>query len=435
MTSTSRRAVLRAGAGGVAALVGCLGRRADDPATRTTTTDEPTTTTDETTTTTDTTTTTEDQPTGPDEDRVAWTFDAGANVRLGPALAGDALYVGSEDGVLHALDPGDGSERWRFDTGRSFFSGIGPDGSPVAAGDAVYVVSGDQSGAHGTDFALFALDAASGEKRWSAARDYPSFLSLLGVRDGRVYAATGDDNITDRGENLLAFDAASGEQTWTAGVGDPRGAAVAADGVYVADFGGVEAFDPADGASRWTLDVPDPLDPIAAHGNVYAGTDEYQESLVHALDPASGDVRWTVDGWQVTSTLAGDALYVGGEHVAARAPDGSERWRYEPGGLLSDAALVGDALYPSGRQTAALDAATGEARWTFEPDAEFGVVEAATDEVVAVQRENSPVYDVLDAASGDVTWTIDHGTELSRPAAAGDTVYVADVAGTVYALA
>ena len=187
--------------------------------------------------------------------------------------------------------------------------------------------------------------------------------------------------------------------------------------------------------SKGDVVLGDPLDPLVGHDTVFVGSDQFGESSVHAVDPASGAVRWTVDGWQVTSTLLGDALFVGGEHVAAYDLDGTRRFRYGPGGLLSEAAAVGDTLYPSGRQVAALDAKTGHARWTFDPDAEFGVVEAATDRLVAVQRANSSVYDVLDPAPGEVAWTLDPGTELTRPVASGDTLYVGDSDGTVYALA
>jgi outer membrane protein assembly factor BamB len=52
-----------------------------------------------------------------------------------PAATDEAVYVGSRDGYVYALDAGTGEQLWRFWTG-------GEDGSPpVVADSTVYVVS------------------------------------------------------------------------------------------------------------------------------------------------------------------------------------------------------------------------------------------------------------------------------------------------------
>jgi glucose dehydrogenase len=66
-----------------------------------------------------------------------WIFTAGGNIRSTPAFGGNALYVGSEDGRLYAIDAATGKKLWDFRTGDKITS------SPALVGDTVYVASQD----------------------------------------------------------------------------------------------------------------------------------------------------------------------------------------------------------------------------------------------------------------------------------------------------
>ncbi|HET9315230.1 MAG TPA: PQQ-binding-like beta-propeller repeat protein, partial [Vicinamibacteria bacterium] len=46
-----------------------------------------------------------------------WTFDAGAAVWAGAEVARDTVFIGGDDGRLHALDARTGRERWAFRAG------------------------------------------------------------------------------------------------------------------------------------------------------------------------------------------------------------------------------------------------------------------------------------------------------------------------------
>lgn len=425
MREPSRRTLLRAGIGvGASALAGCIGGEPANPGSTTgeTTTDGPTTDS--------TTATATDTP-----ERVAWRTDLDGAVRLGPAILDGTLYVGDASGVLRALDPADGTERWRLDTDGSFFTGTGEDRSPLLVDGTLYAVSGSRSGAHGDGFALYAVDPGIGEKRWSAGEDYPDFLSLLGVAGGNAFVATSDDALSDEGEQLRALDVETGEERWTGEVGDARGAAVTGDGVYVAASTRLDAFDAADGAHRFGRELDGwTLGPAAGDGVVYVGY-RGEQGRALALDPASGETRWTAGEWYVTSLVADESLYVGGERVAAFAPDGTERWRYDAGGLLSAGALADDALFVSGNPVAKLSTDDGSERWRHEVDAEHGTVEATGESTVAVQRGNGTALDVLDEASGEKRFGFDaRGERLSAVAVADGTVYAGTDAGVVYAL-
>lgn len=62
-----------------------------------------------------------------------WSFTTGGRALGSPSVADGTVYAGADDGVLHALDAGDGSERWRVPLGQ------GADTSPVVAGGMVFV--------------------------------------------------------------------------------------------------------------------------------------------------------------------------------------------------------------------------------------------------------------------------------------------------------
>src|SRR3954466_15227013 len=66
-----------------------------------------------------------------------WRFQAGGAIDTTPAVAGETLYVGSDDGNLYALDPMTGAERWRFAAGDVVSS------SPAVVGDLVYAGAHD----------------------------------------------------------------------------------------------------------------------------------------------------------------------------------------------------------------------------------------------------------------------------------------------------
>lgn len=64
-------------------------------------------------------------------------FEAEDDLRSSPALTNDTLYIGSEDGLLYAIDATNGEELWHFATGGSITS------SPTLADGVIYVTSHD----------------------------------------------------------------------------------------------------------------------------------------------------------------------------------------------------------------------------------------------------------------------------------------------------
>ena len=157
---------------------------------------------------------------GPRTGTILWTRDLGGNVTPGPVVGADGtIYLASNAGVLHALDPATGADRWTFDGGGPFrgetdlstsplvlpsgsilwpgpghvLHEVSSDGadlwshtftgnllSPVRVGSTVYVVS-----ASGTVSAL-RVDGPVPEVAWTLDIGHRSFGSPVVGHDGQV---------------------------------------------------------------------------------------------------------------------------------------------------------------------------------------------------------------------------------------------------------
>lgn len=89
-----------------------------------------------------------------------WTVETDAAVNSSPAIVGDVVYVGSDDGLIHAVDLNEGTTLSTYATGGPVSS------SPAVADDTVYVGSQD-----GTVYALTAVEAASDPIRTATPTD------------------------------------------------------------------------------------------------------------------------------------------------------------------------------------------------------------------------------------------------------------------------
>ncbi|WP_435098640.1 PQQ-binding-like beta-propeller repeat protein [Halarchaeum sp. P4] len=422
MSRLTRRDALRAGGATlVAALAGCSAPTSDTTTPRTSTT----------------------ASSGASVPGAAWTYTLDGEIGFGPAFAGGALYAGRGDGTLVSLDPATGEERWRASAGPGFFGGPGGTGAtPTVSDGLVYAVAGARSGLLGEGFRVVALHADSGEEAWTYSLDGSRFLTLLGVHDGSVYAATSNDHIQNEGETLYALDAANGDVRWTATVGDPMEWALGAGGAYVATFSGLRAVSLADGSERWSKQGG-VADGVHVTGDTFvAGFEPEDMPSLAGLDPKSGEVRWAGPNRRVPSYAAADGVvYAGGEPAAAYdAATGEEQWTAESGwgGLVTGPPVGGRLFVRREGFLHAFDAATGERQWGIHAEAD-GTLTAGSSLVAYVARsEDAAVPSTLvvrDAATGEQrrSVTLDPGTELTPPVVEGDTAFVATRDGRIAA--
>lgn len=318
-----------------------------------------------------------------------------------PALVTDPLVLGTDDGLVRAIDVSDGGLLWQFDAGSGpvvpvptddavFVSGRsvaaldprsglerwsedveGNSGPPVVAGDVLYAV---------VDGVVYAFGRDDGSVRWRS----DTGVQVTGppvVGDARVYLASGDD--------VLAVDGETGRTSWQRTIGGTtplRLGGVSDDGVYAWRNGRLLALD-GDGAVRWrfdtgrrshlplvtvgtgsiyvpgrdllALDATDgavewraPLQgepryppPSVVDGTIYAGT----ETDVYAVDAANGDLVWRFGRGEDATPFWGQAgpesVLVPDEalHVVD-ATTGRERWRFDPAGRVYWAERAGEVV-------------------------------------------------------------------------------------------
>jgi len=286
---------------------------------------------------------------------VRWRHETGAAVASTPAVANGLVFVNGNDGRFRAVRASDGRLAWSFATGAAvplkwgYESGEIYTSSPAVEGQVV--VFGSQDG-H-----VYALDIRTGRERWrfrAGGRVYAS----PAVAAGTVYAA-------DQAGSVFALSLTSGRQLWrfdtdgmrlnSADWGFDRttvqsSPAVAGGSVYVgARDGFLYAIDRATGTQRWRHDHKVSWvnsSPAVSGGLVYAGTSDGR--FIQAVDTATGTERWRANAQStVWASPAVDSalVYVGegdGTMYALDKRTGKEAWRYRVGHRLFSSPLVHD---------------------------------------------------------------------------------------------
>ena len=235
--------------------------------------------------------------------RLKWAlaFPGAVRARSQPALAGGAIFVGSHDGTVFALDQETGCARWTFQARAEVRTGI--------------VISGWTAGSRRVRPTLYfgdligniyAVDAVTGRQKWSRKMDDHPAATITAaptLYDGRLYVAVSSLEEATRSPlfacctfrgSVVALDARDGKQLWqTFMTAPPQQTGVTPEGVKM--------FGPS-GAAIWNTPTID-----AARRSLYFGTgDNYSEphnglsDAIVALDMDSGRIKW------VTQTVAGD---------------------------------------------------------------------------------------------------------------------------------
>jgi outer membrane protein assembly factor BamB len=327
-------------------------------------------------------------PEGPADGQleVAWSYDTGDAIDSSAAVVDGSVYVGVGNGDLIALDLETGELSWTYATG-SFFG----EASPSVSEGIVYI--GDLDGV------LHAVRADEGTAVWT----FPTQGEIRGS------AAVVDDTVLvgSYDTNLYAIDRTSGELQWKFQTdGQVHATPAVRDGLaFVAGCDGAfRAITIADGSEAYQVFIGSytGASPLMVGNRAYFGTYEYE---VLAIDLDARDVAW----------------------------------RYSTPGrefpFYSSAALYEDTVILGGRDkfVHALDAETGEARWTFETRARVDSSPVVSGGLVYVGSSDRRFY-VLDANTGEEVWTFDTGAAVTAsPGVASGRVVVGATDGVIYA--
>jgi eukaryotic-like serine/threonine-protein kinase len=202
--------------------------------------------------------------------REIWHAQTQGRVRTSPAVSGGAVYVGSMDGRVYAFDLHTGRELWRYETeGVALQSAdFGFDrrtiqSSPAVADGAVYIGSRDGG--------LYAIDAASGKLRWRASHGTSWIITTPSANDGKVYVGSSD------GAFVQALSASDGKEVWRQKIGTViwSSLAISGDRLFFGDRAGrICAVDRQNGELQWTFRTGDTIlsSPAVAKNLIVVGS-------------------------------------------------------------------------------------------------------------------------------------------------------------------
>jgi len=250
-----------------------------------------------------------------------------------PIYDGGVVYIASYSGIVVALNT---------DTGRPIDRWPGPLdledrilATPILTDGQLTLVTEDGH--------VRRIDTATGTLS-------PVIEELGETIWGSPASAGGALYVGSMAREVIALDAASGEHRWTADLPGAVAGTVVADGdtLFVGTFDAkVRALDTAsEGAERWAYEAGSWFwsRPLVEPGTVYVASVRGQ---VAALDPATGDPKWEtqLDRGEVRSApaLVEGTLVIAtrdGYLVGLDSQNGAQRWEHS----LSEERLLGDPL-------------------------------------------------------------------------------------------
>ena len=281
-----------------------------------------------------------------DGDEPVWTYrtEVEGNFRPGfkssPAVANGRVFVGDEDGFLHAVDAATGKRLWVFETLGEIISSPTVTTIPDDEGKPVEVVL---VGSY--DNRLYCVNAADGAKRW-AVETQGYVHCTPAVLGGRTFIAGCDEHL--RGVNI-----ADGAVTLDVGIGTYLIASPAA--------GGGRVF-------------------FGTHGGQVLAVDASKSTKPGAAVPEGEAVAWASGGesqfaYKSSAAVTADRVFVTGGNKIAKAlarETGEELWAYRMKSGSDSSPVVtrgggpGARVWFGGgdRTLRAVDAATGEESWS-----------------------------------------------------------------------
>lgn len=335
---------------------------------------------------------------GDDGPTVTWRVDAGEGMS-GLAITDGVIYTLTQrDGKqwATALSAATGEQAWERELAPAYENamGDGPRATPAVADDAVYVFTGEGI--------LAALSRDDGSVLWSAdtvkslrgkVADYGMASSPLIVGDV-VVVTVGAPTAT-----VAAYDRNSGEPRWTAGSGIPAGYSSPSlltinEREQVVVFAGSELLGiaPDDGEVLWSYPYETDFNcniatPLAVDGKVFISCGENHGSVLLSID--GGDAAAVTEEW----TSLGPRSVMHNE------------WQTS---ILLDGYLYGfDNIGSAGAVThlACLEAATGERQWQQQRFGKGNMIAAdgklwitTMDGELVIVRANPEKFEELDRA-------------------------------------
>lgn len=322
------------------------------------------------------------KPLGPTGIEPFWTAETGGEIWAGLETGENLLFVGSDDGILRALQQQDGRVEWQFSAKAPIRA------RPTFHDGAIFL--------HADDGRLHRLDARSGKAAWTVplqpepkaetvtkkrASRYDHYSSSPVIAEGLLYVGTSNGIV-------FALDPAEGEERWRFDTGDTVSTTpcVANGRIFFGSFSGkVFGLSRSTGKKLWEYETLAPVtsSPAVAHDKVLVGSRNYD---LLALDASSGEVAWSRYHWfswvESSVTIDGSTAYIGtSDSQSLQAHDvqtGRQVWKFDSGGSVwAQPAVADDAVFMGAvgvpgylidhrGSLNCVERATGELRWRYE---------------------------------------------------------------------
>jgi outer membrane protein assembly factor BamB len=257
-----------------------------------------------------------------------WTVKPGGPLRGEPSVAGDAVYVMSQDNQLYSLKTADGTSNWSNAASLEIAGVFGAAAPAIGQGTVVAGFSSGELNAYRYENGRMVWQDALSRTTMSTSVASLSDIDADPVIDsGAVYAI-------GQGGRMVALDLNSGQRVWELNFGGIATPWLAGDWIFaINDRAQLVAIARRTGKIRWINQLPryrdqkDRKGPITYFGPVLAG-----ERLIIAgtngalinVDPASGTFQSQVkikDGVSFQPVVANNTLYLltdGGSLIAYR---------------------------------------------------------------------------------------------------------------------
>jgi polyvinyl alcohol dehydrogenase (cytochrome) len=254
----------------------------------------------------------------------AFAFPTAMHADSQPAVAGGRVFVGSETGLVYAIDARSGCFYWAFAADASVRTGIMIGRAPQSAGSALLYFGDIKAN-------VYAVDARSGKLQWKQKIEDHPLARITGtpvLAEGRLYVplsglgeevAVNNPNYeccTFRG-SVVSMDALTGKINWKTYVIPQTPQPTIKNSL------GVQHYAPA-GASIWS-----PVTVDLARGAVYVGTGNSftqpavpESDAVLAFSLNDGRLLWKNQLTAGDSVGAGPDVDIGAPLILRKLPDG-----------------------------------------------------------------------------------------------------------------
>ncbi len=236
-----------------------------------------------------------------------WAFKTGDSLRAAPLVADGVVYQPSGDDHVYALSAKDGALRWKFAT-----AGVGYDLSQGYIRSDIFTRPSLENGLlvfGSRDANVYALEAATGEKKWTFAYD-STWAMATTVNEGTVYVGWSTNN------KISALELATGAKKWDFDAGSHTYATpvVVGEDVYFGSANGtLRRFDKSSGTLKWSYDVGADIysAPVHDDGTLFFGTDDGRlvavsegAAVVHKAFYLPANVPANISGFVIDPKLA-----------------------------------------------------------------------------------------------------------------------------------